>query len=258
MILDAADVLSKLSASFMDLRGRGGRVGLYANHLACRTQERIFLKQASELWTTSEVEADEFHRIAAGVRVLVIPNSLDEQTIQPAVGAADAIVGFIGTYSYAPNLQSAMFLAEQVFPHVLAACPDAILRIGGANMPEAARNTLQQLPHVEMLGQVADAGRFMDECAVLALPVFMRGGVPLKLVEAMARGKAIVASPELVVGLDIRDGENALVQSEPEDFANAIVALLRERFTARAAWQQCSCYLCARFLLCQRRSKTAA
>ena len=227
VIIDAADVLSNLSASFMDLEGRGGRIGLYANHLACRTQERIFLKQSSEVWTTSSVEAEEFRRLADGVRVLVVPNSLDEKAVRPALAASEPIVGFIGTYSYAPNLQSALFLAEQVFPHVLDDCPDATLRIAGANMPDSAIERLQNLRHVEILGQVADSGRFMDDCAVLALPVFMRGGVPLKLVEAMARGKAIVASPELIGGLDITDGENALIHSKPEDFANAIVSLLR-------------------------------
>ena len=94
-------------------------------------------------------------------------------------------------------------------------------------MPDSAIARLQSLRRVEILGQVADSGRFMDDCAVLALPVFMRGGVPLKLVEAMARGKAIVASPELIGGLDITDGENALIHSKAEDFANAIVSLLR-------------------------------
>jgi glycosyltransferase involved in cell wall biosynthesis len=58
--------------------------------------------------------------------------------------------------------------------------------------------------------------------------VFLRGGVPLKLVEAMARGKAIVASPELIGGLDFTDGEAVLIRSKPEDFASAIVALLRD------------------------------
>ena len=227
VIIDAADVLSNLSASFMDLEGRGGRIGLYANHLACRTQERIFLKQSSEVWTTSSVEAEEFRRLADGVRVLVVPNSLDEKAVRPALAASEPIVGFIGTYSYVPNLQSVWFLAEQVFPRVLDDCPDATLRIAGANMPDSAIERLQNLRHVEILGQVADSGRFMDDCAVLALPVFMRGGVPLKLVEAMARGKAIVASPELIGGLDITDGENALIHSKPEDFANAIVSLLR-------------------------------
>ena len=221
--------LTNLSASFMEnLEGRGGRLGLYANYLACRSQERIFLKQSSELWTTSAVEAEEFRRIAGGIRVLVVPNSLDEQAIQPAPAKNAPIVGFIGTYSYAPNLQAALFLAEQVFPHVLRELPDAVLRIAGANMPDFKIRKLQSLPKVEMLGQVADSGRFMDECAVLALPVFLRGGVPLKLIEAMARGKAIVASSELIGRLNIADGEAVLIRTKAEDFASAIVTLLRD------------------------------
>jgi glycosyltransferase involved in cell wall biosynthesis len=227
VIVDAADVLSMLSASFIELDGRGGRLGLYANHLACRTQERVFLRKASELWTTSAVEADQFRRIAPETRVLVIPNSLDEQVLPRTPAGSQPIVGFIGTYSYAPNLQSASFLAQQVFPRVLAECPDATLRIAGANMPDFATAKLKLLPRIELHGQVADSGCFMDECAVVALPVFLRGGVPLKLVEAMARGKAIVASPQLVSGVDITDGENALIRTKPEDFASAIVLLLR-------------------------------
>jgi glycosyltransferase involved in cell wall biosynthesis len=52
--------------------------------------------------------------------------------------------------------------------------------------------------------------------------------VPLKLVEAMARGKAIVASPELIGGLNFTDGEAVLVRVKAEDFARAIVTLLRD------------------------------
>lgn len=228
VIIDAADILSNLSASFMDLEGRGGRLGLYANHLACRTQERIFLKQSSELWTTSSVEAEEFRRIAPSVRALVIPNCLDENVIRPAATVTEPIVGFIGTYSYAPNLHAAQFLAEQVFPHVLAEFPQATLRVAGANMPQSVITKLQSLPRVEVLGRVADSGRFMDECAVLALPVFLRGGVPLKLIEAMARGKAIVASPQLVAGVEIKDAEQVLIRTKPAEFASAIVSLLRD------------------------------
>ena len=229
VIIDAADVLTNLSASFMEnLEGRGGRLGLYANHLACRTQERTFLKQSSELWTTSAIEAEEFRNIAVGTRVLVVPNSLDEDAVRPAFPRSEPIIGFIGTYSYAPNLQAALFLAQQVFPLVLDECPNAMLRLAGAGMPGSALAKLKTLRRVEVLGQVEDSGGFMHECAVIALPVFLRGGVPLKLIEAMARGKAIVASPELIGGLDIIDGESALIRTKPEEFASAIVSLLRD------------------------------
>jgi glycosyltransferase involved in cell wall biosynthesis len=63
---------------------------------------------------------------------------------------------------------------------------------------------------------------------VLALPVFIRGGVPLKLIEAMARGKAIVATRELVDGLGLVDGKDVLIHGQPQEFAGAIVSLLRD------------------------------
>jgi len=229
VVIDAADVLTHLSASFLrDLNGRGGRLGLYANFIACRAQERIFLRHCSELWATSSDEAGAFRRIAPGVRAVVIPNCLDEAAVLPARNVDDPTVGFIGTYSYAPNLDAALFLAEQVFPRVLHECPDAKLRIAGANMPQVAAAKLQSITNVEVLGRVDDSGRFMNSCAVLALPVFLRGGVPLKLIEAMARGKAIVASPEMIAGVNITDCENALVRSRADDFADAIFALLRD------------------------------
>ena len=229
VIIDAADVLTNLTASFLKkLKGRGGWLGLYANYLASRTQERVFLKECSELWTTSDAEAEEFRRISPDVRMLVVPNSLDENAIRPAPPARAPVVGFIGTYSYTPNLQAALFLAEQVFPRVLDQCPAAILRIAGANMPSDAAAKLHTLKNVEALGPVADSGRFMDDCSVLALPIFMRGGVPLKVIEAMARGKAIVASPELIDGLAIGDGEDMLVRSAPDKFAAAVVSLLAD------------------------------
>ena len=225
--IDAADVLTNLTASFLkNLKGRGGRLGLYANYLASRTQERVFLKECIELWTTSAGEVTEFRRICPDVRVLVVPNSLDENAIRPGIACKQPIVGFIGTYSYSPNLQAALFLAEQVFPRVLDQCPNAILRIAGANMPGDTVAKLRTLKNVEVLGQVADSGRFMDDCSVLALPIFIRGGVPVKAIEAMARGKAIVASRELINGLAIADGKDMLVRSTPDLFAEAIVSLL--------------------------------
>jgi hypothetical protein len=47
----------------------------------------------------------------------------------------------------------------------------------------------------------------VNDYAVLALPGFMYGGVPRKAIEAMSRGKAVVASPELVDGLTVADGK---------------------------------------------------
>jgi glycosyltransferase involved in cell wall biosynthesis len=230
VIADAIDVLTELTARFLSTYGKGpvSRLGLYSNHLACRTQERIFLPQCCEVWATSPSEAETLARIAPRVNVVVVANSLDELVFQPGPAESNENVGFIGTYSSFPNLEAARFLAEQVFPIVLRTNPAARLKLAGANLPAADEAKLRSLGYVDLLGAVAESNELYSQCRVIALPVFVRGGVPLKIVEAFAREKAVVACPELVEGLEVRDGHDLLVRANAQDFAQTISSLLSD------------------------------
>ena len=230
VIADAIDVLTELSERFLATYGKNaiGRLGLYSNYLASRTQERIFLAQCCEIWATSPAEAEALARIAPQVNVVVVANSLDECAFQTGPVTTDENVGFIGTYSSLPNLEAAWFLAQRVFPIVLRKNPAARLKLAGANLPAADKVKLCSLGYVDLLGAVAESDELYRQCRVIALPVFVRGGVPLKLVEALAREKAVVASPELVTGLAVRDGHDVLVREGLEDFAHAISLLLSD------------------------------
>jgi len=230
VIADAIDVLTDLTGRFLSNYGKGAisRLGLYANYLASRTQERVFLAQCSEIWATSPPEAEALARIAPGVNVVVVANSLDECVFQPGPETTNENVGFIGTYSSFPNLEAARFLAEKVFPIVIQKNPAARLKLAGANMPAEDETKLRSLGYVDLLGTVTESNELYSQCRVIALPVFVRGGVPLKIVEAFAREKAVVACPELVEGLDVRDGHDLLVRENPEDFAQAISSLLSD------------------------------
>jgi glycosyltransferase involved in cell wall biosynthesis len=230
VIADAIDVLTELTARFLSTYGKGAisRLGLYANYLASRTQERVFLAQCSEVWATSPPEAEALARIAPGVNAIVVANSLDENVFQPGPETTNENVGFIGTYSSVPNLDAARFLAERVFPTVLRRNPAARLKLAGANLPPADDTKLRVLGYVDLLGAVAESNELYSQCRVIALPVSVRGGVPLKIVEAFAREKAVVACPELVEGLVVRDAHDVLVRENPEDFAEAISTLLSD------------------------------
>jgi glycosyltransferase involved in cell wall biosynthesis len=229
VIADAIDVLTELSAQFLTTYGKNalGRLGLYANYLASGSQERIFLPQCCEIWATSPPEAEVLARIAPHVNVIVVANSLDESAFQPGA-AANENVGFIGTYSSLPNLEAAWYLAERVFPLVLQKNPAARLKLAGANLPASDKAKLCSLGYVDPLGAVADSDELYRQCRIIALPVFVRGGVPLKLVEALAREKAVVACPELVAGLTVRDGYDVLIREGPQAFADAISLLLAD------------------------------
>jgi glycosyltransferase involved in cell wall biosynthesis len=230
VIADAIDVLTELTASFLANYSSHAinRMTLYANHVASRTQERIFLPRCCEVWATSPAEAETLSRIAPKVNVVVVANSLDEHAFAPSSFVEDKSVGFIGTYSSRPNLDAALFLAEQVFPSVVQLHPYARLKLAGAGLSSAAATRLRELPFVDLLGAVADSAELYNQCRVIALPVSVRGGIPLKLVEAMARQKAVVACPELVAGLPVRDGYDLLVR-DGDGLAEAISLLLSDR-----------------------------
>jgi len=230
VIADAIDVLTDLSEHFLANYGKNliGRIGLYANFVASRTQERIFLAQCCEAWATSPAEAETLARIAPSVNVIVVPNSLDERAVKPGQQIVSQNVGFIGTYSSRPNLDAAVFLAEEVFPLVLRQHPGARLMLAGANLGPADKAKLISLGYVDLLGAVADSDELYKQCQVIALPVIVRGGVPLKIIEALAREKAVVACPELVSGLPIRDGHDVLVREGAGAFAGAVSLLLSD------------------------------
>jgi len=229
VIADAIDVLTDLTSRFLASYASHpvSRLALYANYQASRAQERVFLPYCCEVWATSQAEAETLAKIAPTVNVVVVANSLDEDVFSPSPFTEGKSVGFIGTYSSRPNLDAALFLAEQVFPAVLREHPDARLKLAGANLPSANEARLRELRYVDLLGAVADSAELYNQCRVIALPVFVRGGVPLKIVEAMAREKAVVACPDLAAGLYVQDGYDLLVRDRA-GFASAISLLLSD------------------------------
>ena len=232
VIADAIDVLTDLTASLLAgyaTAGRLGRLSLLANHWASRTQEKTYLPLCTEIWATTANEANALQQIAPHVNVVVVPNGMDERTVCPGRRVDTDSVGFIGTYSMRPNVEAACFLAEKVFPEVLRLRSNARLRIAGAHMPDDMASRLGRLAYVDLLGAVQNSSELFETCAVIALPVFIYGGTPLKLVEAMARGKAIVASSALAAKLSVSNGKDLLLRDDPASFASAIAALMADR-----------------------------
>jgi len=229
VIADAIDVLTELTARLLASYAKHpvSRLTLYANFVASRTQERLFLPRCCEVWATSPAEAESLARIAPKVNVVVVANSLDETAFLPLPFRRDKSVGFIGTYSSQPNLEAALFLADQVFPEVLRKHPEARLKLAGANLPSAVEARFSKLPFVDLLGAVSDSAELYEQCRMIALPVFVRGGVPLKLVEAMARQKPVVACTELIAGLPVQDGHDLLIRDRKQ-FARGISELLSD------------------------------
>jgi polysaccharide biosynthesis protein PslH len=130
---------------------------------------------------------------------------------------------FNGVLNYRPNLDAALFLVQEVWPRVLARCPQARLsivgRTGGADL-RALRG-----PGIELAGEVPDVRPYLERAQAVTVPIRMGGGTRLKVVEALAMGKAMVSTSVGCEGIAVRDRVHLLIGDEADSFAEAILEL---------------------------------
>jgi glycosyltransferase involved in cell wall biosynthesis len=197
-----------------------------ARHVrSLRKFERSLLARASESWMVSEADMHSAHELCPAAKLRFVPNVVDVTAIEPISDLAKqprAI--FVANFSYEPNRNALRFLLDEVFPRVWDCLPDASLTLVGPGMEGSPSDD----PRVRTLGFVDDLKIAYAQARCAVVPLLQGGGSPLKLIEALAYGLPVVATPRAVAGLSVRDGEHCLVADGGEAFAEAVVRVLRD------------------------------
>jgi glycosyltransferase involved in cell wall biosynthesis len=160
------------------------------------------------------------------VRVIPFGGDLPDEAADPAGTDPPAIL-FVGGYRHVPNADAALRLQRAILPAVRRRHPEATLELVGADPTPAMREAAG--PGTTLHGRVASVRTHLERAAVVAVPIRLGGGMRVKVLEALAAGKAVVASPLAVAGLDVVDGRDFLLAETQDEFAEAICALLGDR-----------------------------
>jgi len=187
--------------------------------------ERAVLSRASEAWMVSEPDLEGARALCPSAKLRYAPNVVDVAAIVPVaacVGERRAL--FVASFSYEPNRNGLRFLLDEVFPLVWAQLPDARLALVGAGLESAPSED----PRVETLGFVEDLAGAYASASCVVVPLLDGGGTPLKLIEALAYGLPVVATPRATSGLALRDGEHCLIAGDAPAFAAALVRVLSQ------------------------------
>jgi len=187
--------------------------------------ERGLLRRASESWMVSQADLAAAHELCPSARLRYVPNVVDVAAIEPTTPlVAERRAMFVANFAYKPNQTGLRFLLEEVLPSVWRELPDARLTLIGAGLEQRPSSD----PRVEALGFVDDLAATYARASCAVVPLLQGGGTPLKLIEALAYGLPVVATPRAVAGLSLRGGEHCLVADGGAAFAEALVQVLRE------------------------------
>jgi glycosyltransferase involved in cell wall biosynthesis len=192
--------------------------------------ERKALEYFDCSFVTSEVDKKSLEAEKVRNELTIVPNGVDLQKFSPAgfdKRASQELV-FTGNMSYTPNVKAVTYFAEKVLPFVRDKYPNVDFKIAGA-APVRAVSRLDKLEGVEVLGFVDSIAECLQNATIAVCPLQSGAGIQNKVLEAMATGTPVVATPIAVEG--IRGGEDGIhyvVGEEAEQFATQVNYLLAD------------------------------
>ena len=165
--------------------------------------------------------------VVGETRLVTIPLgiAIPRDALDPHGSDPDELL-FFGSFRHEPNVDAATRLAREIFPKVLAKRPGARLHIFGADKTPAIDRLAG--PRITVTGEVPDTAPYLDRAAVVVVPLRLGGGMRVKVLEALAAGKAVIGTPLAFEGLDLVDGTHAVSAETDEELARAAVDLLAD------------------------------
>jgi glycosyltransferase involved in cell wall biosynthesis len=228
IVLDEHDIVYELLQRLAEGERAALRRGFNRiEHARFRRFEQRCWRQADGCVVTSERELPVVQPHRAGKPLAVVPNGVDIDYFRPAEAPVEPFtVLFNGILTSRPNIDAAHHLVEEIWPLVQERCPDARLTLVGRASPATVRRLSR--PGVALTGEVPDLRPYLEQAAVVAVPIRMGGGTRLKVVEGLAMGKALVSTSLGCEGIAVRDNEQLLIRDDARAFASGILSLFED------------------------------
>ncbi len=191
--------------------------------------EIVRCQSADLVLVTSEREYAALRRFLPEQQIHVIPNGVDIESFIPGDPSHEMThrILFTGRMDYYPNIEAVLFFARECWPLIQAQVPDASWQIVGKDPPREVRD-LSALPGITVTGTVPDVTSFLAQASVAIAPLRIGSGTRLKILEALAMGKAVVSTSLGCEGLSVISGKHLIVADRAQEFAQAVVDLLKD------------------------------
>lgn len=182
---------------------------------------------ASVLVTDSEARFFRERIASIPERIHAIPNGVDTRYWDPErdysnpYAASERVAVFVGAMDYWANAQGVCWFARAVWPRVYAARPAARFYVVGAKPARSVR-ALAREPGIVVTGRVDDVRPYLAYAHVVAAPLLIARGVQNKVLEALAMGKVLVATPEAYEGIERFAGLRGCISGAAEEQAREI------------------------------------
>ena len=179
--------------------------------------------------TCSELDSRRLLEVCPGLKTAEIPNGVDLEYFKPRNNQQqENSLIFVGSMNWYPNIEAMHFFVSEIWPLLLKEVPDCILNIVGASPPESIKQLGRDNSRIKIHGFVDDVRPYMEQSAVYICPIRDGGGTKLKLLDAFAMEKAVVAHPIACEGIDATPGRDVFFAETTREFVEKITTLFAD------------------------------
>ena len=191
--------------------------------------ERQICRAADQVVVCSRADQEAIQYLAPELEITLLSNGVDLAQYSRYQGDTVPFdLLFTGKMDYRPNIDAMLWFGAEVLPYIQAACPTVRLGIVGQR-PHPRLAPLRANPAVTITGFVDQILPYIAGAKVFIAPFRVGGGTRLKLLEAMAMRKPIVATTVGAEGYPVTSGQEMILVDQPTEMAQAIIRLLADQ-----------------------------
>ncbi|MGH9507392.1 MAG: glycosyltransferase, partial [Terriglobales bacterium] len=215
---------------------REERLAALTGHWADRERARNYAareldvyRRADLVWGVSSADRASLLRRDPGLKIEVLPPLAEPAPPGPDWAGREGLV-FLGEYSNPANRDGVDWFLGAIWPQVRERLPEVRLHLVGSHLTDS----YARQPGIVADGFAPELGPVFARHRLAICPIRFGTGITTKNLAALRFGLPFVTTNCGAEGMDLRDGETALIADEPAVFADAVVRAYQDR----ALWER--------------------
>jgi sugar transferase (PEP-CTERM/EpsH1 system associated) len=182
----------------------------------------------------SEKDKELLREMGVKNKLVVVPNGTDTNFFKPmGRKKLETSILWIGHMDVHTNKDAVLYFWREIYPLLRKKYPQVEMVFVGTAPPKEIADAARSDSGVRVTGFVEDIRPYLDEAAVMVVPIRIGSGTRLKILDAMAMGKAIVSTAVGCEGLSVTDGDDILIGDAPREFADKVMRVLVDEKTRK-------------------------
>lgn len=227
-VLDAHNVEAVIWERLADLQGLPTRWIFRDQAAKMSRYERAVLPRFDAVACVSDLDRERMRSRYGVRRAVVVPNGVAAEIEPLAPASGPPVLMYPAALNWRPAQDGAVFLLREILPLIRSTCPDVQVEIVGKDPPRWLRSLCAATPGVVCYPDVPTMEPHYRRAQVVAVPLRVGSGSRLKILEALAYGRAVVSTTVGAEGLDLADGVHLSIADGAHGFAAAVCRLLND------------------------------